>query len=106
MTLKTREGAPFLTINGIQTMSAQSHNLLGHIDALRALEIDIIRLSPQSHHMSEIIAAFDAARSGRPHCCARDGWNENGMVDGYWVGQPGIVQSEASAPALPGAAAA
>ena len=106
MTLKTRERQSFLTINGIQTMSAQSHNLLAHIDALRALDIDIIRLSPQSHHMSEIIAAFDAARNGRPHCGARDGWNENGMVDGYWVGQPGIVQSEASAPALPGAAAA
>ena len=29
MTLKTREGQPFLAINGIQTMSAQTYNLLG-----------------------------------------------------------------------------
>lgn len=106
MTLKTREHKPFLTINGIQTMSAQSHNLLAHIDAMRATGIEVIRLSPQAHHMGEIIAAFDAARSRRPHCGTRGAWNENGMVDGYWVGRPGIAPSDATAPAQPGAAAA
>ena len=106
MTLKTRESAPFLTINGIQTMSAQSHNLLEHIDAMRAAGIEAIRLSPQAHDMDEIIAAFDHARSGRPHCGARHEWNENGLVDGYWTGNAGITQSPAAAPAQNGRAAA
>jgi collagenase-like PrtC family protease len=106
MTLKTREHAPFLTINGIQTMSAQSHNLLEHIEAMRTAGVEVIRLSPQAHHMDEIIAAFDMARNGRPHCGARNEWNENGLVDGYWVGSAGIKQSPAAAPAQNGRAAA
>ncbi len=106
MTLKTREHQPFLTINGIQTMSAQSHNLLEHVGAMRAAGIDVLRLSPQAHHMDDIIAAFDAARSGRPHCSAQSAWNEMGLVDGYWVGKPGIAQSPAAAPEHSGLAAA
>jgi collagenase-like PrtC family protease len=102
MTLKTREQQPFLTINGIQTMSAQSHNLLEHMEDLRARGIEVIRLSPQAQHMDEIIAVFDAARSGRPHGGAHRAWNENGLVDGYWTGKPGIAQSPAAAPAQTG----
>jgi len=106
MTLKTREHQPFLTINGIQTMSAQSQNLLEHVEAMRADGIEVIRLSPQAHHMNDIVAAFDAARGGRPHGGARSEWNEMGLVDGYWVGKPGIAQSPAAAPAQNGRAAA
>lgn len=106
MTLKTREAQPFLTINGIQTMSAQSHNLLEHVESLRTAGIEVIRLSPQAQHMEEIIAAFDAARSGRPQEGARSEWNENGLVDGYWTGQAGIAQSPAAAPVQNGRAAA
>ena len=61
LTLKTREGQDFLCINGIQTMSAQSYNLLHEVPALRALGIDILRISPQAAYPDEIIAAFDAA---------------------------------------------
>jgi collagenase-like PrtC family protease len=106
MTLKTREHQPFLTLNGIQTMSAQSHNLLEHVEAMCAAGIDVIRLSPQPHFMDDIIAAFDAARSGRPHQAANSAWNENGLVDGYWVGKPGLAQSRAAAAAQNGLAAA
>jgi collagenase-like PrtC family protease len=100
MTLKTREHQAFLTINGIQTMSAQSNHLPAHMEALRSAGIDVIRLSPQATHMNEIIAAFDAARSGRPHDGAAAAWAENGFVDGYWTGKPGITQS-AGATATP-----
>ena len=47
MTLKTREGQSFLCINGIQTMSAQSYNLLDELPTMRDMGIDIIRVSPQ-----------------------------------------------------------
>ncbi len=91
ITLKTREGQPFLAINGIQTMSAQTYNLLAEIPDMRAMGIDIVRLSPQPHHMAEIVAAFDVAcRGGNPPPAAPE-WAPEGMVDGYWFGEAGIV---------------
>ena len=91
ITLKTREGQPFLAINGIQTMSAQTYNLLAEMPDMLAMGIDIVRLSPQAHHMAEIVAAFDAARHGTtPRPASRD-WAPDGLVDGYWFGEAGIV---------------
>lgn len=40
LTLKTRDGQDFLTINGIQTVSAQSYNLLHEIPDMRVQVID------------------------------------------------------------------
>ena len=91
ITLKTREGQPFLAINGIQTMSAQTYNLLAEVPDMLTMGIDIVRLSPQPHCMAEIIAAFDAVRRGdKPSPAARE-WAPDGMVDGYWFGEAGIV---------------
>ena len=91
ITLKTREGQPFLAINGIQTMSAQTYNLLAEMPDMLAMGIDIVRLSPQPHHMAEIVSAFDAARHGTtPRPASRD-WAPDGLVDGYWFGEAGIV---------------
>lgn len=101
LTLKTREGQAFLTLNGIQTMSAQSCNLLAHVEAMRATGIELVRLSPQLRHMDDIIAAFDAARHGRPHAGPDSAWNKEGFVDGYWLGKPGIAHCESAPP--PGA---
>lgn len=92
ITLKTREGQPFLAINGIQTMSAQSYNLLGEVPDMLKLGIDIIRISPQPQHMGEIITAFDAARRGETPHPATDNWCADGLADGYWFGDAGIAQ--------------
>jgi hypothetical protein len=62
MTLRTREGQPFLTINGIQTMSAQTYSLLPQVPELLAMGIEAVRISPQPQAMAAIVAAFDAAR--------------------------------------------
>ncbi len=97
ITLKTREGQPFLCINGIQTMSAQSYNLLGEMPDMLKMGIDIIRISPQPQHMNEIIAAFDAARRGEaPQPDTRD-WCADGLVDGYWFGDAGIARHHQAA---------
>jgi len=89
LTLRTREGQDFLTINGIQTMSAQSYSLLGEIPAMREIGIDIVRLSPQKNHMPEIIAAFAAA--GTEHTPDTSAWSTSGLVNGYWHGDAGIA---------------
>ncbi|QKV58182.1 MAG: U32 family peptidase [Dechloromonas sp.] len=105
LTLKTREGQDFLCINGIQTMSAQSYNLLHEIPTLRQLGIDIIRVSPQKAHIAEIIAAFDAARRGEAVDVDGSAWNASGQVDGYWFGDAGIHQHHTQALAHLGATA-
>lgn len=91
MTLKTRDGQPFLAINGIQTMSAQTYNLLAEVPQMLEMGIDIVRVSPQPEHMPEIITAFDAARRGESVMPDMTGWASDGMVDGYWFGEPGIA---------------
>ena len=97
ITLNTREGQPFLAINGIQTMSAQTYNLLAEIPEMRAMGIDIVRISPQPQHMEEIIAAFDAARRGASATVDVTHWAAEGLVDGYWFGEPGIASHHPAA---------
>ena len=96
MTLKTREGQPFLAINGIQTMSAQTYNLLADMPEIAQMGIDIVRISPQPNHMSDIIAAFHQARNGDYSVKADPIWAEQGFSNGYWHGQAGIVQKDFS----------
>ena len=103
LTLKTREGQDFLCINGIQTMSAQSYNLLHEIPDMLNMGIDIIRISPQKNHINEIISAFDAARRGEAINVNSQDWNPCGLVDGYWFGDAGIVQRHTQALAQVGA---
>lgn len=93
LTLKTREGQDFLTINGIQTMSAQTYSLLSEMPALLTLGIEAVRLSPQPGAMVDIIDAFDLARQGKA-AENRASWSENGLCDGYWFGEAGIANHE------------
>ena len=105
LTLKTREGQDFLTINGIQTMSAQCYNLLHEIPDILKMGIDIVRISPQQQHMDAIIGAFDSARCGAPVNVDGSGWSASGQVDGYWFGDAGIRQHHTQALAHLGATA-
>ncbi len=62
--LKTREDQAFLILNGIQTQSALTHQVLDQLPDLEALRVDVLRISPQHSHTMEIIDIFDAARNG------------------------------------------
>jgi collagenase-like PrtC family protease len=94
MVVKTREKASFLTLNGIQTMSAQSYNLLAEMREMRQLGIDAVRISPQPAHTAAIVAAFDAARRGEA-VQADPAWNAEGLVNGFWHGKAGIAREDA-----------
>jgi collagenase-like PrtC family protease len=62
--LKTREDQPFLILNGIQTQSALTHQVLDKLPELETLGVDVLRISPQANHTMEIIDIFDSARNG------------------------------------------
>ena len=64
--LKTREDQEFLVLNGIQTQSALTHQVLDQLPELKALGVDVLRISPQYKHTFQIIEIFDAARKGAP----------------------------------------
>ena len=92
--LKTREGESFLVLNGIQTQSARVYNLIHDLPELRALGVDVLRLSPQSQHMADIVAAFDAARRADtpdPDALARlRPMMPDEPCNGYWHGRSGM----------------
>jgi collagenase-like PrtC family protease len=92
--LATREGAPFLTLNGIQTQSAGVYSLIGELDALGELGVASLRLSPQSRHMGRVIAAFQAALAGEGGAVdALARVMPGTAVDGYWHGRAGLEHS-------------
>ena len=102
--LKTREQQAFLVLNGIQTQSAKVYCLVQAMDDMRALGVDVVRLSPQALHMPEVIAVFDAVRRGE-----LDGAEAQARLlplmpdqpcNGYWHGQPGLDQVDAPAQEL------
>jgi collagenase-like PrtC family protease len=88
--VKTGEGQPFLTLNGIQTQSAQSMNLIEFIPELTDLGIDVVRISPQSQVTEAVIAAFAATRAGKPYHID-PAWNPDGFADGFYRGEAGIA---------------
>ncbi|MFA0813304.1 U32 family peptidase [Microbulbifer epialgicus] len=95
--LKSQEGEQLFVINGIQTMSGETVNLLRHYPQLAEVGVDILRLSPQWQQMTEIVDAFDRAR----HHDLNPQLLPPG-VDGYWCDRPGlelIARSGTGAPA-------
>lgn len=63
LALASREGAPFLRINGIQIQGEEIVDLGPELPALRALGVDILRLYPQRQGMAEVVQRFHAARA-------------------------------------------
>ncbi|MFZ1327072.1 MAG: U32 family peptidase [Candidatus Contendobacter sp.] len=94
LVLSTREGQAFLAINGIQTQSAQTCNLLAELADFRELKVDVLRISPQADATEAVVQAFAACLrgEGKPADAARalNARLPYGACDGYWQGQPGL----------------
>jgi len=63
--MKTREDESFLVLNGIQTQSAKTSNLITEVDVLTQLKVDVLRISPQSRHTQQIITIFAETLEGQ-----------------------------------------
>jgi collagenase-like PrtC family protease len=85
MALATREGEPFLTLNGVQTQSARVYNLLGNLAELAALGFDRVRLSPQLQGTANLIRAL---QENSPPA-----WQAATDCDGFWHGRPGLERA-------------
>ena len=85
LALNTREGQPFLTLNGIQTQSAKTYNLLGEVPQMQADGVDVVRISPEPQGTAETVARFRAVIDGAvaPARSTDD-------CNGFWYGQPGL----------------
>ncbi len=90
--LQTREDEPFLVLNGIQTQSARTHNLIHHLDTSK---VDIFRISPQSTHTEKVIDLFHDCLNQKiePTQATRelDRYAPVGTCDGYWNQGPGMT---------------
>ncbi len=87
--VKSQEDQSLFTLNGIQTMSGQRNDLLHAIPEMQSMGVDIVRLSPQSKQMAQIIMAYHNMISGNKESLADYARGQN--CNGYWYGEPGMV---------------
>lgn len=94
LVLRTREDEAFLVLNGTQTQSARVYSLLQETCQLAAAGVDVLRLSPQSRGMGEVIGLFDEVRRGtRTSADAHARLREllpGEECNGYWHGRAGM----------------
>jgi collagenase-like PrtC family protease len=101
LVLETREGVPFLALNGIQTQSALVYKLFAELPRMRALGVDVLRISPQSSHTADIVRHYRDALEGRaPGAAGAEkikALTGAAWCNGYWHGRPGLERVAESA---------
>ena len=101
MLLSTREDESFLVLNGIQTQSARTLNLISELDDLRQLGVDVLRISPQSAHTETVIHRFHDCLQGTCSTAEAatelDGLMPIGPCNGYWYGDAGMDSRQQAA---------
>ena len=96
ITLRTREGEPFLALNGVQTQSARVYNLLADLPSLLSDGVDILRISPQAEHTGRIVQTFRDALDERLDAdealAASRPLMPEAPCNGFWHGRAGADQ--------------
>jgi O2-independent ubiquinone biosynthesis protein UbiV len=87
--LATRDGDPFLRINGVQVQGEAVCDLAPEIPELREGGIGVLRLYPQAEGMAAVVQRFRAALASDA-AVARQGDN-----CGYWAGAAGMAHEAA-----------
>jgi collagenase-like PrtC family protease len=91
--LETQEEQQFLVLNGIQTQSALTHQVLDQLTELKALGVDVLRISPQYNGTMRIIEIFDIARNNSNIDELSNNLLEllpHGACNGYLLAQAGM----------------
>jgi collagenase-like PrtC family protease len=91
--LATREGVPFLNLNGVETQSAGVCNLVAELPAVEAAGVDIVRVSPQGEGTFDVLAVIREALTGNLGArAAQDRLRERSPgppCNGFWHGRHG-----------------
>jgi collagenase-like PrtC family protease len=103
MALRTLEDKPFLTVNGIQTLSHDYLNLIGELAELQDMGVTRFRLSPHSCDMVAVANVFrgvldrriDAAEAGARLDALKI---EAPFSNGFYYGEPGYRWERVTAP--------
>lgn len=106
LALHTLEGQPFLSINGIQTLSYEYLSLAGEIAELRAMGVTCFRLSPHTCDMVGVATVFNRLAGG-----AIDGAEAMALLraavpatpfcNGFYRSKPGYAWAAAPARQMP-----
>lgn len=100
LVLATQDDNRFLALNGIQTQSARTMNLLSELPRMRELGVDILRISPQAQATDKVIDLFHRTLLGEldpiEASASLEPLMPTGPCDGYWHGGAGMdVQGNA-----------
>ena len=92
--LKAQDDTSFLALNGIQTQSAHTFNLLPDLKRMQELGVDVVRISPQSNGTEQIVDLFHKCLTGEMSLEEGSAKLEPlllvGPCDGYWHGEAGM----------------
>lgn len=96
LVLASQEDQPFLCMNGIQTQSALSLNLVSELETMAAMGVDVVRISPQSRHSLRVVEVFHQAMQGRISPVEAEQvlqpLSPQGSCNGYWQGEAGMFR--------------
>ena len=94
MALATREGKPFLAVNGTQTQSAGVYCLAEELAELRAAGAGLLRISPQAANTVEVLhvlrSACEGALSSFDARKALAALAPGRLWNGFWHARPGM----------------
>jgi collagenase-like PrtC family protease len=91
--LETQEGQEFLVLNGIQTQSSLTHQVLNQVPELKALGVDVLRISPQFEDTMRIVEIFMSSLNYNDLNSLSEELLEllpSGACNGYLVNQAGM----------------
>lgn len=98
LSLATREGEPFLTVNGTQLLSALPYNLFSEIHDLAALGVNVLRIIPETNGTEALIDLLHRFRTGTrslPETIRHvQALFPNGTCNGYWHGGAGMASTD------------
>ena len=99
--MRSQEDQAFLAINGIQTQSATTSCLLDALPQMAEMGVDVVRLSPQSRHMAEVVEIFSRLLNGE--VTVESGVERLNTIatgqlsNGYWYAGSGMAWHAAEA---------